>query len=73
MSQDIASKAAALAQPHNLMFVDEVLKLKPSQEQVQVTLGWHTPQDTLIPSVTLVMSASFAKKLGEALTKAAKG
>jgi hypothetical protein len=60
-------KQQALRMPHQLFLVDEILKVHADSEQVQVTLGWKTPADTINPIATLQMTASFADKLAKAI------
>ena len=62
-----AKKKAAIAIGHQLSVVDQVLKTSTDGYQAQVTLGWTTPQDTLMPSITLVMPMPFVRELSEAL------
>jgi hypothetical protein len=57
----------ALNIPHGIFVVDQLLKVKSDGQQVQVTLGWESPNEGINPTATLVMSANFAEALSKAL------
>ena len=59
----------ALTQPHPMAFVDESLRVEVGQETSQVTLGFNTPQGTVLPFVTLVMSTSFLRSLSNDISR----
>jgi hypothetical protein len=61
------AKLTALRTPHALFVVDQLLKVKADGDQVQVSLGWLNPTDGVNAVTTLVMPASFAARLKEAL------
>jgi hypothetical protein len=65
-----AQKKAALNMPHNLIMIDQLLKANSDGYQVHVTVGWETPQGSLMPAGTLIMPLPFATELANALTKA---
>ena len=58
----------ATAQPHGFVYLDKILQMKSDGYNVQVTLGWQTPQGTYSPVVTAAMPIPFAKELAAALT-----
>lgn len=62
----------ALNVPHGLFVVDTLLKTKSDGQQIQLSLGWVTPNEVINPVATLVMSADFAAELAKALAMAAK-
>ena len=57
----------ALNIPHGLFVVDQLLKVKSDGQQVQVTLGWESPNEGINPIATLVMPANFAETLAKSL------
>ena len=63
-------KKAALGISHSLIMIDQLLKASSDGYQVQVTIGWETPQGSLMPVGTMVMPMPFATELANALTKA---
>lgn len=67
---DEQKKAAAAAQAHGFVYLDRLLKVKTDGYQIQMTVGWETPQDSYSPVVTAAMPAPFAKELAEALLEA---
>jgi len=60
-------KQMALKLPHALLVVDQLLKVKITDGQVQATLGFTSPGDGITAVVTLVMPACFAAELSKAL------
>jgi hypothetical protein len=67
-----AQKKSALNIGHQLLLVDQLLKVDSNGYQVQVSIGWETPQGTLMPVATIVMPIPFASELADALNKAVK-
>jgi len=67
---DEQKKKAALAIGHSLVTPDQLLRVKVSEHQIQVTIGWETPQDALLPLTTLLLTPTFARELAEALSSA---
>lgn len=69
---DEEKKTSATAQAHGFVYVDKLLKMKTDGFQIQMTVGWETPQESYSPVVTAAMPAPFAKELAEALLEAYK-
>jgi hypothetical protein len=65
-----AQKKAALNIGHQLLVVDQLLKVATDGYQIQISLGWETPQGTLMPLTTIVMPIPFVSELASALSEA---
>lgn len=60
-------KKAATGQPHGFVYLDKILKVKTDGYNIQMTVGWETPNGAYSPVVTAAMPIPFAKELAEAL------
>lgn len=65
-------KKASLSTPHQLFVVDQTLKLSKTDHQVKLTLGYETPQETLLPACTIAMPLDFAIELSKTLNAVLK-
>ncbi len=65
-----AKKNLAVQIAHQLFVIDSVLKIKSTEHQVQVTVGWETPHDSLMPVATLLMPRDFAAEFAAELSRA---
>lgn len=62
----------ATAQPHGFIYIDKVLQIKTDGYNIQITLGWQTPNGSYSPVVTAAMPAPFAEELAEVLIQETK-
>lgn len=60
-------KKLALNTQHQLMVIDQLVKLEVDGFQVKMTLGWETPQGTLMPVCTIHVPLPFASKLADTI------
>lgn len=60
----------ALAQPHQLFLVDELLKIKVGGFTSVVTFGWNNPVGRVTPVGTFSMSTKFLAETCQAILNA---
>ncbi len=63
-------KKAALHVGHQVLIVDQLLKVDSDGYQVRLSVGWETPQGTIMPSASIIMPIPFAAELSSALSNA---
>jgi hypothetical protein len=66
------AKKAAAGQPHGLFYVDKLLNIKTDGYNVQVTVGWETPNGKYNAVATVAMPVNFAKEFAEALMESVR-